>query len=181
MMPRRKSRNTQPEAPVHDRTAKDLLAAGQYVAIDVIDPFDPQAKITVLRQTRCDPLGRLHAHHQIDDAQYQAGRRYERDRELAERGARAIDPTKEAVDGGRLPEPLPVSQIEATARLVKVHAALGRVMHSTLDGVLSAGTVESMAIQIFNRHGARWANHYGKLFRDALDVLAVEYGFAGRR
>jgi len=168
-------------ASVHDRRAKDLLSAGQYVSVDVIDPFDPQAKITVLRQTRCDPLGRLHAHHQIDDAQYMAGRRYERDRELAERGAKAIDPTREAVDGGRIPEPLPDSQIEATARLVRVHAALGRLMQSTLDGVLMAGTIESMSIQVFKRDGDRWANHYGKLFRDALDVLAVEYKLAGRR
>ena len=165
---------------VHDRRAKDLLAAGQYVPLEVVDPYDPQSKITVLRQTRGDTLGWMHAHHQIDDAQYLAGRRYERDRELADRGARAIDPTKEAVDGGGIVEPLPDSQIQAVARLTQVHVALGRVMQTTLDGVLMAGTVESMALQVFKRNGARWVNHYGKVFRDSLDVLVVEYGMQGK-
>ena len=92
------------ESVVHDRRSADTLAAGQYAPIEVKDPYDPNgAKLTVLRQTRGDPLGRLHAHSQIDDAQYHAGRRYQGDRERADRGARAIDPTKEAVDGGRLP------------------------------------------------------------------------------
>src|SRR5262249_51218620 len=93
------------EAVVHDRRSADTLATGQYAAIDVDDPYGQRGdKVTVLRQTRGDPLGRLHAHHQIDDAQYHAGRAYQGDRERADRGARAIDPTKEAVDGGRLPE-----------------------------------------------------------------------------
>lgn len=167
---------------VHDRRATDTLAAGDYASIEVVDPFDPESKITVFRQTRGDPLGRLHAHHQIDDAQYLAGRRYQRDLELAGRGAKAIDPTKEAVDGGCAIDPLPNSQVEATARLVAVHAVLGRQMQGALDGVLMAGLhVEHMAIQMFGRPGDRWANYYGRMFRDALDMLAVEYGLATRR
>lgn len=168
------------EKTIHDRRATDTLAAGQYAAIEVADPYDPGAKITVLRQTRGDTLGWMHSHGQIDDAQYNAGRRYQRDRELAERGTKGIDPTKEAVDGGLPIDPLPDSLIAATARLVHVHAALGRQMQSALDGALSAGTVEAMALQVFNRHGARWRNYYGRMFRDALDVLAVEYGFTGK-
>ena len=33
---------------------------------------------------------------------------------------------------------------------------------------------------LFNREGEASAKYYGRLFRDALDVLAVEYGLAGR-
>lgn len=162
----------------HDRRSKDTLRAGQYAPIEVDDPYEDGAKISVLRQLRGDPLGRLHSHHQIDDAQYYAGRAYQRDWEKAERGARAIDPTKEAVDGGMLPEPLTDSQAKARARLIRVRAELGRVMITVLDGVLiERSSMEAIAISQ-GRWGARWENYYGKLFRDGLDVLAVEYRLA---
>lgn len=73
-------------ATIHDRRSTDTLAAGQYAAIEVDDPYEQGEKIVVLRQLRSDPLARLHSHHQIDDAQYHAGRCYQRDWEVAERG-----------------------------------------------------------------------------------------------
>lgn len=167
-------------ATIHDRRSTDTLAAGQYAAMEVDDPYEQGEKIVVLRQLRSDPLARLHSHHQIDDAQYHAGRCYQRDWEVAERGARAIDPTKEAVDGGRLPEALTDRQIAARKRLTRIRVELGRSMRTLLDGVL----IERKSIEGFTigqgRHGARWANYYGKMFRDGLDVLAVEYGLADR-
>lgn len=167
---------------VHDRRSTDTLAAGQYASIDVQDPFGENGeKITVLRQLRCDPLARLHSHHQIDEAQYNAGRCYQRDWETAERGARAIDPTKEAVDGGRLPEPLTDQQARARMRLVSMSRELGREMRRLANAVLIDGqSIEAYSIGQ-GRSGARWANYYGKLFRDGLDVLAVEYGLAARK
>lgn len=165
----------------HDRRSSDTLAAGQYAAIDVEDPYDRNAKITVLRQLRCDPLARLHSHHQIDEAQYHAGRAYQRDWEMSERSVKAIDPTKEAVDGGRIPEPLTDSQAKAQTRLISASRELGREMRKLANGVLIDGmSIESYSIGQ-GRSGARWANYYGKLFRDSLDVLAVEYGLADRK
>lgn len=166
---------------IHDRRSTDTLAAGQYASIEVDDPWDGREKIVVLRQLRCDPLARLHTHHQIDEAQYTAGRCYQRDWEIAERGARAIDPTREAVDGGRLPEPVTDSQAKARKRLIRVHAELGRSMRTLMDGVLiQRSSIEAFAI-LQGRSGARWSNYYGKMFRDGLDVLAVEYGLADTR
>lgn len=163
---------------VHDRRSKDTLAAGQYASIEVDDPFEQGEKIVVLRQLRCDPLARLHSHHQIDEAQYHAGRAYQRDWEVAERGARAIDPTKEAVDGGKLPEPITDSQARARKRLIAVRGELGRVFRAVVDSVLIEGrSIEAFSI-MQGRHGGRWSNYYGKMFRDGLDVLAVEYGLA---
>jgi len=170
-----------PVGKTHDRRSNDTLAAGQYAPIDVEDPYDRNGKITVLRQLRCDPLARLHTHHQIDEAQYHAGRAYQRDWEVAERGAKAIDPTKEAVDGGRIPEPMTDQQGKARMRLVAMSRELGREMRKLANAVLIDGlSIEGYAIGQ-GRSGARWANYYGKLFRDGLDVLAVEYGLAARK
>lgn len=163
---------------VHDRRSKDTLAAGQYAPVEVDDPYEKGEKIVVLRQLRLDPLARLHTHHQINDCQYTAGRCYQRDWEVAERGARAIDPTREAVDGGRLPEPLTDRQAKARKRLIAVRGELGRAMRPLMDGVLiERRTIEAFTV-LQGRAGARWANYYGKMFRDGLDVLAVEYRLA---
>jgi len=171
------------QAAIHDRRAADALAAGEYASVTVDDPMalDPGDKITVLRQLRNDPLARLHSHHQIDEAQYMAGRCYQRDWERAERGARAIDPTKEAVDGGQLPEPLSDSQGKARIRLVQIERVLGRRTHRVVHAFLIDGwTMEDIAVKFFQRSGHRWANHYGKIIRDGLDELAVEYQLASK-
>jgi hypothetical protein len=163
----------------HDRRSTDTLAAGEYAALDVDDPYGQRGdKITVLRQLRCDPLARLHSHRQIDDAQFYAGRAYQRDWEVAEQGARAIDPTKEAVDGGRLPEILPDRQIEARNRLIQVRGVLGRRLSGIVDAVLIEGsTIE----KISHSPAETWLKYYGRLFRHGLDELAVEYHFADKK
>lgn len=149
--------------------------------IEVDDPYEPGKKLHATRSTRNDPLARLHSHHQIDQAQFMAGRAYQRDWELAERGAQAIDPTKEAVDGGRMPEPLSDSQGKARMRLVEIERVLGRTMHKVAHSVLVDGmSMEVMALRVFGRHGELASKYYGRMFRDALDVLAVEYRLASK-
>jgi hypothetical protein len=169
---------------VHDRRAAEVGPQAEVAAVDVDDPYAtrPNEKITVLRQMRGDPLARLHTHRQIDEAQYYAGRRYQRDCEAVERGVRALDPTRERVDGGVMPEPLSERQARARKRLVALEGVLGRTMHRVIRAVLVDGmSMETVAARLFNREGEVSAKYYGRLFRDALDVLAVEYGLAGRR
>lgn len=178
---RRKSSAYGYPGAVHDRRSTDLTAGADVAAIEVDDPLalDAGDKIVVYRQLRNDPLARLHSHHQIDEAQYMAGRAYQRDWETAERGARAIDPTKEAVDGGMLAEPLSDKQGNARKRLVEIERALGRTMHRVAHAVLVDGlSMEVMALQLFNRHGEVSRKYYGTMFRDALNILAVEYRLA---
>jgi len=161
---------------IHDRRSNDTLEAGQYASLEVDDPYEAGEKIVVLRQLRCDPLARLHSHHQIDDAQYTAGRCYQRDWELAERGARAIDPTKEAVDGGLMPEPITDGQQRSRKRLIYLRSVLGKTMLNVIHGFLIEGkTIEQISSKSFNRESARWANYYGRMVRDALELLAAEY------
>src|SRR5438105_13000320 len=95
---------------VHDRRSRDLPLNAEVAAIEVDDPLalEPGEKIVTLRSIRNDPLGRLHSHRQIDEAQYQGGRAFQNDWEKAERGPQAVDPTSEYVDGvqkrGRSPK-----------------------------------------------------------------------------
>jgi hypothetical protein len=110
---------------IHDRRSKDVLRNRHVSIIEVDDPYERGEKIVVSRQLRGDPLGRLHAHGQIDQAQYNAGRAFQFDWETAERGARAIDPTKEAVDGGQMPEPITDGQAAARVRSCGDRAGIG--------------------------------------------------------
>ena len=82
---------------VHDRRAGDLPRNADVVAVEVDDPLalEPGEKIVALRSIRNDPLGRLHSHHQLDEAQFRAGRAFQGDWERAERGPHAVDPSRD--------------------------------------------------------------------------------------
>src|SRR5271169_5684599 len=105
-MPRAKRSRVQKSAKIHDRRAQDLLRNAEVAAIEVDDPLalEPGEKIVTLRSIRNDPLGRLHSHHQVDEAQYQGGRAFQDDWEKAERGPQAVDPSRPYVDGGQARE-----------------------------------------------------------------------------
>jgi len=105
--PRR--RKAQPFNPAHDRQARDLLRNAQVAAVEVDDPMalDPGDKIVVLRSTRDDPLAEMLARGQITECDFAAGRHWQRAYEGSEiGGVCGIDPTKEAVDGGRMKDPI---------------------------------------------------------------------------
>lgn len=145
--------------------------------MEVDDPWDG-GKIVVARSLRDDPLARLHVRNQIDDAQFYGGRAFQRDFEVAERGPRAIDPSKEAVDGGRMPEPITESQRAAVKRLANVYAALGREGSSLVHEVLvHRSTMADMASRR-SLSGERWERYFGMRFRECLTKLAIVYGLA---
>jgi hypothetical protein len=146
---------------VHDRRAKDLLRNAEVAAVEVEDPMglEPGDKIVTLRSIRNDPLGRLHSHRQIDEAQYRGGRAFQNDWEKAERGPQAVDPTREYVDGGQIREPITESQRKAVLRL-----------NLTMQQI---GQRRALA-------GQRWIDYFARRFRECLDRLALIYGFATR-
>src|SRR5882724_12293132 len=114
-MPRAKRSKLHKSAKVHDRRSQDLPRNAEVAAVEVDNPLalEPGEKIVTLRSIRNDPLARLHSHRQIDEVQYQSGRAFQNDWEKAERGPRAVDPTREYVDGGRTPEPITEGQRRA--------------------------------------------------------------------
>src|SRR6202166_1962871 len=114
-MARAKRSKAHKSAKVHDRRSQDLPRNAEVAAVEVDDPLglEPGDKIVTLRSIRNDPLGRLHAHRHIDEAQYQGGRAFQNDWERAERGPQAVDPTREYVDGTRMRESITEGQRKA--------------------------------------------------------------------
>jgi hypothetical protein len=104
-MPRARRNKSRKVSLAHDRRAQDLPRNAEVATVEIDNPLglEPGEKIVALRSIRNDPLGRLHSHHQIDEAQYRGGRAFQDDWEKAERGPRAVDPTREYVDGGQAP------------------------------------------------------------------------------
>lgn len=92
--------------------------------VEIDDPYGA-GKIVAMRSGRGDHLGSLHAHRQIDDHQFAAGRLYERDVEVSEGGLRAVDPSREKVDGGLPPDLLGDVQQDARKSLKGAEAAMG--------------------------------------------------------
>jgi hypothetical protein len=163
---------------IHDRRSRDVLRNRHISIIEVEDPYERGEKIVVSRQLRGDPLGRLHAHGQIDQAQYNAGRAFQFDWETAERGARAIDPTKEAVDGGQMPEPITDGQAAARVRLVEIERELGR----RIFRVVHAAVIHGMSMeQIAQSESQSLVRLQGNLVRTGLNELAIIYGLSNAR
>ncbi|MBR0694790.1 hypothetical protein [Bradyrhizobium lablabi] len=179
-MPRAKRRKPYHPAGTYDRRSQDLPYNAEVARVEVDDPLalEPGEKIVALRSIRNDPLGRLHAHRQIDDAQHRGGRAFQSDWEKAERGPRAVDTTREYVDGGQRREPITDSQRQAILRLNRVEHELGADGTTLVHEVLILGmTME----QIGERRGLRtqrWRDYFARRLRECLDRLAVMYGFA---
>ena len=181
-MPKHKKRvpyNPAAAVAVHNRQSTDIPIGAKIAIHEVDDPFEPGARITVVRNLRDDPLARLHARRQIDEAQYQAGRAFQHDFETAESGPRAIDPSTEAVDGGRLPEPITERQQKAVGRLNRIYRELGADDASLTSDVLIHGWTMTQISQFRALSGRKWEEYFGRRFRECLDRLAIIYGFAG--
>jgi hypothetical protein len=167
-------------AKVHDRRSTDLPRNAEVAAIEVDDPLglEPGEKIVTLRSLRNDPLGRLHSHHQIDEAQYQGGRAFQDDWEKAERGPRAVDPTREYVDGGRAREPITERQRKAVLRLNRAERELGADGSALVHEVLILGMTMEQVGQRRGLLGQRWIDYFARRFKECLDRLGLLYGFA---
>jgi hypothetical protein len=167
-------------AKVHDRRSLDLPLNAEVAAVEVDDPLalEPGEKIVTLRSIRNDPLARLHSHRQIDEAQYQGGRAFQDDWEKAERGPRAVDPTREYVDGGQAREPITERQRKAVLRLNRAERELGADGSALVHDVLILGMTMQQIGQRRDLPGQRWIDYFARRFRECLDRLALIYGFA---
>jgi len=177
-MPRAKRRK--PHHPLHDRRAQDVPFNAEVASVEVDDPLalEPGDKIVALRSIRNDPLARLHTHRQIDDAQFRGGRAFQNDWEKAERGPRAVDPTREYVDGGQPREPITEGQRRAVLRLNRIEHELGADGAALVHDVLILGMTMD---QVGQRRGLltqRWRDYLARRLQECLDRLALVYGFA---
>jgi hypothetical protein len=178
---RRKGKPYNPATAAHDRRSSDLLRNAVVAEIEIDDPYEKGAKLVMMRSLRDDPLARLHARKQIDEAQYEAGKQYREEWEKAERGPRAIDPSKEYVDGGQFPEPLTEVQRAAVASLTRVGRILGIQTEHVLRRVLCGNLFPGQVAAELGLLSPRDAEHMAWLFRQGLEILAKEYGFVLKR
>jgi hypothetical protein len=168
---------------IHDRRSRDLPRNAEVAAVEVDDPLalEPGEKIVTLRSIRNDPLGRMHSYRHLDEAQYQGGRAFQDDWEKAERGPRAVDPTREYVDGGRARDPITERQRKAVLRLNRVERELGADGSALVHEVLILGLTMEQIAQRRELRGQRWIDYFARRFRECLDRLALIYGFATER
>ena len=179
-MPRAKRNKPYNPAMAHDRRSRDLPRHTEVATVEVDNPLalEPGEKIVALRSIRNDPLARLHSHRQIDEAQYQGGRAFQHDWERAERGPRAVDPTREYVDGGQMREPITEGQRKAVLRLNLAVRELGADGSALVHDILVHGMTTE---QVGQRRGLctqRWKDYFARRFCECLDRLALIYGFA---
>lgn len=131
------------------------------------------------RARRNDPLAQLLARHQIDEVEYIAGRQWQGAYERAELGgARAIDTTKEYVDGGSFPDPLSNSMAKALGDLRLAARAMGPHSESIVHDVLVRGWTYSQIAAVRGVDDEAHRREYGRVFREALKVLSVVFGLA---
>jgi hypothetical protein len=180
---RAKRRKPHDPAKLHDRRSRDLPRNAEVAAVEVDDPLalDPGDRIVTLRSIRNDPLGRMHSYRHIDEAQYQGGRALQADWEKAERGPRAVDPTREYVDGGQMREPITEGQRKAVLRLNRAERELGADGSALVREVLILGMTMEQIGQRRGLRGQRWIDYFARRFRECLDRLALIYGFATER
>jgi hypothetical protein len=167
-------------AKLHDRRSRDLPRSAEVAPVEVDNPFglEPREKIVALRSIRNDPLGRLHSHRQIDEAQYQAGRAFQDDWERAERGPQAVDPGRDFVDGVQAREPITEGQREAVLRLNRAERELGADGSALVHDVLVRGMTMEQVGQRRCLCSQRWKDYLSRRFYECLDRLALFYGFA---
>ena len=179
-MPRARRQKVRKTSQAHGRRAQDLPLNAEVATVEIDNPLgiEPGEKIVALRSIRNDPLGRLHSHHQIDEAQYRGGRAFQDDWEKAERGPRAVDPTREYVDGGQAREPITERQRRAVLRLNRIEQDLGADGVMLVHEVLVLGMTAEQIGQRRGLRGQRWMDYFSKRFRECLDRLAQIYGFA---
>jgi hypothetical protein len=176
-----------PGQPVKAAGTKILMAVPpQYPAVtpvEVVDPYGDGNKVLAMRSLRDDPLASRHAHRQIDDHQFEAGCLYQRDVEVSEQGLRAIDPTREKVDGGLPPEPLSDVQQDASRRRKGAEAAMGLIgapiAYDIIIGGMSNGQVALKQDGLYYGDGAQCKG--GPLHGAYDDILESQDQLANRR
>jgi hypothetical protein len=182
-MPRARRKKPHDPARAHDRRSRDLLRNADVAAVEIDNPLalDPGEKIVALRSIRNDPLARLHSHRQIDEGQYQGGRAFQNDWERAERGPRAVDPTREYVDGGQMREPITEGQRKAVLRLNRAERELGADGSALVHDVLVHGLTMQQIGEKRGLRSQRWKDYFSRRFCECLDRLALIYGFSTER
>jgi hypothetical protein len=165
---------------IHDRISRDLPTNSRVALAVVDDPYSSMGeKITVVRSVRDDPLAGMVARGQIDPAQFAAGRKWQEYAEQCEIGSiQAINTTKEAVDGGRMREPITDRQIAAFKAISESEQVLGDDGAKLVRDILARRVTIRQAAESRGRFTQWGWKVTGHEFRQHLETLAIMWGFA---
>lgn len=177
-----RTKRRQPYDPnkAHDRRASDSnRGVESYLTPkEVDDPYEAGGKIIVMRNTRNDPLGGMHARGSVDEAQYQGGRAYQDYFEIAQGHQQACDPSQPYVDQSFRHRGVSVTLSEAYKRLNAANRKLGQSGAALVMDVLITGLSISQVAEKRGLGGELELKYLGRRFRECLDTLAFLYGFA---
>jgi hypothetical protein len=182
---------------IYDRMSADLPINAVVAPAVVDDPLEHGAKLKVIASLRGDPLRSMFVRDQLrsederkddartgrntGDARFAAGRLWQRYREHSELGgARAIDPTREAVDGGRFKEPDISRMSAALAKLKQANSELQEYEASLVYDVLARNMTITEIAAARSVTSGRQISYLMERFRQALDSLAKLWGLATR-
>ncbi len=175
------------------RKVQITLATSRHIELGeglVDDPYEKGAKLRVIKNVREHPVSHLLARGILSDSQAIAGETFRSNYERAVLGAsRAIDYTKERVDGGLPAEPLSEAAQRATQWLNDVarHSGCGQIGYTILTHVCGEGIGMEATAKILRgsgcpggRAGAGWVQAY---LVDSLERLIHHLGMeaVGRR
>lgn len=196
-MARPRKHPKKPPPRIHDRQATELPINAMVFPVTVDDPYEAGATIIAIRSLRDDPLGRLHARDQLrspeektkdsqkagrntGEARYSAGRIYQRLLERAEIGCvKAMDFTKEPVDGGGFAEVLTEGQQVARRKLVMLDRALGLDGAAIMRDMLGHRMFFDQIAQKRGMSGPMELRYLARRARECLECLAQKLGLAG--
>lgn len=166
---------------VHDRVSRDLPINSRVAIAIVADPYSASGeKISVVRSVRDDPLADMYSRSQIDTAQYEAGRRWQRYHEVTQIGPiAAIDPGKEAVDGGRMRDPITDRQIDAFREMMKADRVLGNMGAQLMRDLLGQGLTVGQMCEKYDCKTGRKQTFLSIRVRECLDDLGKLWGLVG--
>ena len=185
---------------VHDRRAIQVPAHADIAAVDIYDPFQiadgaqpverngviewvvpPADRITVVKSLKRDPIGKMHARKQIGDAEHDAACALQKLHDQAQLGViKAMDPAKDYVDGGILPDPLTTLQAKARARIKAVEKRICQSHGAWGLSILNAVLIDKWPVEAAARaRGAmsrREIEYWTGLFHQCLYSLGIEMG-----
>lgn len=122
-------------------------------------------------------IGWLHVKNKITDAEYKAAGRVRQAFEaMGGAGASAIDYSRDAVDGGRIAEPITPRQMQAGITLRDVHASLGPQGHDLVLRIAGEGCWPRDLSP--DPEGQRYLRNR---LKECLEHLAVHWGYQQRR
>lgn len=164
---------------------QQVRTAGDVGLIEVDNPAEfaervIHPKIWVSRSLRDDPLGQMHDRHQVSEAEYKAGRQWQREYEAAGARIKSSGFLQEPVDGGgSLKEGVTDRQMIAHRALSGYAAQLGpegnRIVHWVLADKLTLREVANRRHYDTSRSTMMYV---GRRWRECLGTLAVCMGYA---